>query len=150
MKKGYYKGQELTMSELGLSLEELSGQPLELYAREGARLLLTVALEEEVPDFLKRRPYERSQGNVRGYRNGHRERQVSCGAGEIEVAVLVAHGINRKGKRVVLHLLYHHRPVVLRAVLKSDQPARNESSICARIRLVINQVLMKRLVIYIC
>ena len=87
MKKGYHKGQELTMSELGLSLEELSGQPLELFAREEAKLLLTVALEEEVTEFLKRRPYERSQGNIRGYRNGHRERQVSCGAGEIEVAV---------------------------------------------------------------
>ena len=87
MEKGYHKGRELTMSELGLSLEELSGQPLELFAREGARLLLTVALEEEVTDFLERRPYERSQGNIRGYRNGHWERQVSCGAGEIEVAV---------------------------------------------------------------
>src|SRR4030042_594489 len=86
MKKGYHKGQELTMSELGSSLEELAGQPLELFAREGARLLLTVALEEEVTDVLKRRPYERSQGNIHGYRNGHRERQVSCGAGEIEVA----------------------------------------------------------------
>jgi len=87
MKKGYHKGQELTMSELGLSLEELSGQPLELFAREGAKLLLTVALEEEVTDRLMRRPYERSQGKVLGYRNGHRDRQVSCGAGEIEVAV---------------------------------------------------------------
>ena len=87
MKKGYHKGQELTMSELGLSLEELAGQPLELFAREGAKLLLTVALEEEVTAALRRRPYERSQGNIRGYRNGHRERQVSCGAGEIEVAV---------------------------------------------------------------
>jgi len=89
MKKGYHKGQELTMSEMGLelSLEELAGQPLELFAREGARLLLMVGLEEEVTGFLKRRPYERSQGNICGYRNGHRERQVSCGAGEIEVAV---------------------------------------------------------------
>ncbi len=34
MEKGYHKGQELTMSELGLSLEELAGQPLELFARE--------------------------------------------------------------------------------------------------------------------
>lgn len=73
MEKGYHKGQELTMSELGLSLEELAGQPLELFAREGANLLLTVALEEEVTTHLMRRPYERSQGRVRGYRNGHRE-----------------------------------------------------------------------------
>ncbi len=34
MEKGYHKGQELTMSELGLSLEELASQPLELFARE--------------------------------------------------------------------------------------------------------------------
>ena len=87
MEKGYHKGQELTMSELGLTLEELSGRPLELFAREGAKLLLMVGLEEEVTGFLKRRPYERSQGAICGYRNGHRERQVSCGAGEIEVAV---------------------------------------------------------------
>ena len=87
MEKGYHKGQDLTMPELGLSLEELAGQPLELFAREGAKLLLTVALEEEVTERLMRRPYERSQGRVRGYRNGHRDRQVSCGAGIIEVAV---------------------------------------------------------------
>jgi len=87
MEKGYHKGQELTMSELGLSLEELAGQPLELFAREGAKLLLTIALEEEVSARLMRRPYERSQGKIRGYRNGHRERQVSCGAGVIGVPV---------------------------------------------------------------
>ena len=87
MEKGYHKGQDLTMSEVGLSLEELAGQPLELIAREGAKLLLTVALEEEVTERLMRRPYERNQGKVRGYRNGHRERQVSCGAGIIEIPV---------------------------------------------------------------
>jgi len=87
MRKGYHKGQELSMLELGLSLEELAGQPLELFAREGARLLLMVGLEEEVTNALQRRPYERSQGKVLGYRNGHRERQVSCGAGMIEVPV---------------------------------------------------------------
>ena len=87
MEKGYHKGQDLTMSELGLSLEELAGQPLELFAREGAKLLLMVGMEEEVTTVLMRRPYERSQGKVIGYRNGHRDRQVSCGAGVIEVPV---------------------------------------------------------------
>jgi transposase-like protein len=51
----------LTMSELGLSLEELAGQPLELFARDGAKLLLTVALEEEVTtacETLARHPEE--------------------------------------------------------------------------------------------
>jgi len=87
MEKGYHKGQDLTMSKLGLSLEELAGQPLELFAREGAKLLLMVGLEEEVSAALMRRPYERSRGKVVGYRNGHRDRQVSCGAGIIEVPV---------------------------------------------------------------
>ena len=87
MEKGYHKGQELTMANLGLSLEELNGQPLELLAREGARLVLSVALEEEVADYLGRQRYERNQGCRRGYRNGHRDRQISCGAGEIEVAM---------------------------------------------------------------
>ena len=87
MKKGYHKGQRLTMAGLGLSLEELSGQPLEVFAREGAKLILAVALEEEVTDFLGSQRYERHRGSHRGYRNGHRERQVSCGAGEFEVAM---------------------------------------------------------------
>ena len=52
-----------------------------------ARLVLAVALEEEVAGFLQRQRYERSHGSRRGYRNGHRERQVSCGAGEIEIAM---------------------------------------------------------------
>ncbi len=62
MEKGHHKDQELTMSDLGLSLEELAGQPLEMFALEGARVLLTVALEEEVTAVLKRRPYEPQPG----------------------------------------------------------------------------------------
>jgi len=87
MEREYHKGSELTMANLGLSLEGLNGQPLELLAREGARLVLSVALEEEVADFLGCQRYERNQGCRRGYRNGHRERQVSCGAGKVEVAM---------------------------------------------------------------
>jgi len=87
MEKGYHEGQDLTMSDLGLSLEELQGQPLELMAREGAKLVLSVALEEEVTEFLRCRRYERRGGQRRGYRNGHRERGITCGSGQIEVAV---------------------------------------------------------------
>jgi len=87
MEKGYHREHDLTMAELGLSLEELRGQPLELLAREGARLVLTVALEAEVSEFLQRGRYERSQGSRRGYRNGHRRRRVTSGAGEVEVAM---------------------------------------------------------------
>jgi transposase-like protein len=77
---------ELTIADLGLSLKELQGQPLELFAREGARILLTAGLEAEVTEFLSRSRYQRSQGELRGYRNGHRERRVKCAAGEIAVA----------------------------------------------------------------
>jgi len=87
MEKEYHKGQVLTMAGLGLPLEELSEQPLEVFARKGAKLVLTVALEEEVAEFLQCRRYERRQGSRRGYRNGHRGRQVSCGAGEIDIAM---------------------------------------------------------------
>ena len=48
MGKGYHKGPELTMANLGLSLEELNGQPLELLAREGAKMILSVVMVKEV------------------------------------------------------------------------------------------------------
>ena len=51
MDEEYHNRLELTMVDLWLSLEELSGQPLELLAREGAQVILTVALEEEVTSF---------------------------------------------------------------------------------------------------
>ena len=49
-----------------MSLEELSNQPLEVLALDGAKLVLTVALQEEVTGFLQRRRYERSHGSRRG------------------------------------------------------------------------------------
>ena len=85
MARRYQDKEGLTIADLGISLEELRGDPLEFLAREGARLLLMVALEEEVTGFLGRGRYER--GAKRGYRNGHRERRVSCGAGEMTIPV---------------------------------------------------------------
>jgi len=75
------------MEGLGISLEELQGHSLELLATEGARLLLKVAMEEEVVEFLGRVPYERKGSEGRGYRNGHRERGVRCASGEIGLSV---------------------------------------------------------------
>lgn len=85
MARRYHDKEGLTIAGLGISLEELQGDPLQFLAREGARLLLMVALEEEVTGFLGRGRYER--GAKRGYRNGHRERRVSCGAGEMTIPV---------------------------------------------------------------
>lgn len=87
MEEEYHNGEGLTMADLGLSLEELAGQPLELFAREGARMILTIALEEEVTAFLERRRYERKPRDKTGYRNGHRKRQLMSGAGRVEVFV---------------------------------------------------------------
>jgi transposase-like protein len=75
------------MEDLGQSLEELAGQPLELFAREGARVILSVALEREVTEFLGRGRYQRAEGSRQGYRNGHRQRCLVCGAGEVKVEV---------------------------------------------------------------
>lgn len=88
MKKEYHGGQGLTIEDLGLSLEELVGQPLELFAREGAKLILSVALEEEVAEFLGRGRYQRAEAGPKGYRNGHRPRCLGCGAGAVTVEAL--------------------------------------------------------------
>lgn len=73
------------MADVGLSLEDLRGEPLDLLAREGARMILGIALEEEVTEFLGRARYERSPGENQGYRNGHRARSVTVGSGQVEV-----------------------------------------------------------------
>lgn len=75
----------VSMSDLGLAEEEIIGQPLDLVAREGARVILEIALSEEVDGFLKRRRYERNTDGPSGYRNGTRDRKVQCGSGEITI-----------------------------------------------------------------
>jgi len=87
MENGYHNKQKVTMADLGLSLREVSYQPLELFAREGARLLLRIAMEEEGAEFLGCLPCERSQDSIKSYRNGHRERRARCTGGEVEVMV---------------------------------------------------------------
>ena len=60
---------------------------LEANVREGARLMLSAALDEEVNSFLGRDRYERSD-EFRGYRNGyHRSREVTVGVSAVEVNV---------------------------------------------------------------
>ena len=60
---------------------------LEAKVREGARLMLAAALDEEVNEFLGRDRYERSD-EFRGYRNGyHRSRELTVGLSAVEVKV---------------------------------------------------------------
>ena len=60
---------EVSIADLGMTIEEVSGQPLDLIAREGARVILEIALNEEVAAFLNRKRYERSEAAGAGYRN---------------------------------------------------------------------------------
>ena len=64
-------------------INEVVEETLEAKVREGARLMLAAALEEEVSAFLGRERYERSD-EFRGYRNGyHRSREVTVGVSEV-------------------------------------------------------------------
>lgn len=57
---------------------------LEALARQGAREMLTRALNEEVDRYLGRGRYERTEG-YRGYRNGTTPRRLTLGTGTVEL-----------------------------------------------------------------
>lgn len=76
---------KISIADLGMTLEEVSGGSLEFVARQGARIILEAALNEEVGAFLERGWYERNAEAPRGYRNGSRLRKVQCGSGEIVI-----------------------------------------------------------------
>jgi len=59
---------------------------LEELARDGARRMLTEALEDEVEAYLGRPRYGRTEG-FRGYRNGVLSRRLMLGAGTIDLNV---------------------------------------------------------------
>jgi putative transposase len=59
---------------------------LEELAREGARTMLTAALNDEVEAYLGRARYQRSYVH-RGYRNGSTRRTLTLGAGTVDLAV---------------------------------------------------------------
>jgi putative transposase len=76
---------DISIEDLGLTFDEISGQGLDVIAREGARMILELALNEEVDAFLNRRRYERKAEAPTGYRNGSRARMLQCGSGEIVI-----------------------------------------------------------------
>jgi transposase-like protein len=61
----------------------LSQHPLSWITQWGARLMLQVALEEEVMAFLERDWYERKGGGSPGWRNGSKSRRVKVGGGDL-------------------------------------------------------------------
>lgn len=53
--------------------------------REGARLMLQIAVDEEVEDFFGRAQYQRGKRKRKGYRNGKYTRNVKTLAGDIVI-----------------------------------------------------------------
>lgn len=87
MRKRYSRKAQKAMDEV-LGIGDRAGEhPLEFVAREGARLILTVAVEEEVAAFLGRDWYERRGEGAGGYRNGSRPRSFLGACGEVTVEV---------------------------------------------------------------
>ena len=86
MRKGYRKLEEMSTGDLGFSLDEVRGRSLAELARMGGKMLLEVAMREEVAECLGRDRYERG-GEATGYRNGKRRRTVQMGAGPIEIDI---------------------------------------------------------------
>ena len=60
MRKGYRKLEEMSTADLGFSLDEVRGRSLGELARMGGKLLLEVAMREEVAECLGRDRYERA------------------------------------------------------------------------------------------
>ena len=70
-------------------IKEMMGQrlfehPLALAAKAGARMMLQIAVEEEIADVLGRDHYERIE-QANGYRNGYKKRTVKLSCGDITV-----------------------------------------------------------------
>ena len=54
--------------------------------RAGARMMLQIAIEEELTAFLERDYYERIKNNTnRGYRSGYKPRTIKTGSGDITI-----------------------------------------------------------------
>lgn len=85
MRKAYAKIEEMSTADLGFSLDDVRGRSLDEVARMGAKLVLEVAMGEEVAEFLGRNRYDRTDADRPGYRNGKRTRHVQVGSGLVEV-----------------------------------------------------------------
>jgi len=75
----------MSTEDLGFSLDDVRGRSLDEVARMGAKLVLEVAMGEEVAEFLGRNRYDRADPARPGYRNGRRKRRVQVGSGLVEV-----------------------------------------------------------------
>jgi transposase-like protein len=80
------------MERIGAQIDELFasgaelGEILEEVARLSVRLILQVALEAEVTEWLGRERYSHGDRDREGQRNGHRALRIKSTAGPIELA----------------------------------------------------------------
>lgn len=73
--------------------ERVFEHPLALAVKAGARMMLQVAVEEEIKDYLGRDCYERVEGAI-GYRNGYKGRTVKLSCGDIKLDMPQARGLD--------------------------------------------------------
>ena len=79
MSRPYTKIEEMSTADLGFSLDDVRARSLDEVARMGAKLVLEVAMGEEVAEFLGRNRYDRADPTRPGYRNGKRvEPRLKC------------------------------------------------------------------------
>lgn len=90
MKKRLSKKSEKVIKEM--MEQRLFEHPLALVAKAGARMMLRVALEEEIMDVLERDYYERSEG-AKGYRNGYKYRTIKLSCGDVRIDMPQAWGL---------------------------------------------------------
>jgi transposase-like protein len=93
MKKRLSKKSEKVIKEV--MEQRLFEHPLALVAQVGARMMLQVALEEEVMDVLGRDQHERRREGQVGSRNGYKERVVKLSCGDIAVEMPQVRGMGK-------------------------------------------------------
>lgn len=100
MRKRLSKKGEKVIKEM-IKGGRLFENPLSVMAREGARMMLRVALEEELTEAIGRDLYERTEG-ARGSRNGYKQRTVKLSCGDITVPLPQARGLAEPFRSKVL------------------------------------------------
>ena len=75
--------------------QRLFEHPLALVAKVGARMMLQVALEEEVMEVLGRDQHERRREGQVGSRNGYKERVVKLSCGDVAVEMPQVRGMGK-------------------------------------------------------
>ena len=78
---------------------EAGFDPIEERLRSNVRATIEAVFEEELASFLDRLRYNRGEGPAKGYRHGHRERQLTgtFGTETVRVAARPDHGRGRYG-----------------------------------------------------